>query len=432
MNVFQFFRILWARRMIVVAATLACFAAGVIAAIILPRNYAATSRVMLDINQPDPLDPASASLASSRTYIPTEAQVIMDYRVAARAAENLGWTRDPNQQAAYRDYRDTNADRADVMDFDHWIAQQITKNVTAQQFQNTNFIDITYNARTANDAATMSNAVRQAYVDEATAGKRRDALQASDLVTRQMDEVRTQREAAEQKLTAFQRANNVVLLDNNTDASSARVQALSGVAPAMGGTTMMGGSVVNPNAAQIAAIDARISSEAANLGPNHPLIQELRRQRAALASVPTASGPRSVVNSGPSLDSMVAAETARMLGSRDKVDEAKRMAADVQVLRDQYQTLAQRAAALRQQSTSSDFTIVQMDAATPPTWPEAPKIPLVLAGSFGLGLVLGVLVALVLEFMRRRVRGVDDLTSAAEVPVIGVINAPPKKSMAIA
>ncbi len=430
MNIVQFFRILWARRMIVIVATVACFAAGLLAIAILPRTYAATSRVMLDVNKPDPLAADEISANFARTYIPTEAQVIMDYRVAARAAENLGWTNDPNQQAAYRDYRDANADRADVLDFDHWIAQQITKNVVAQQFQQTNFIDITYEAPSANDAATMANAVRQAYVDEATAGKRRDAVQAAELLGRQMDEVRTQREGAEQKLVAFQRANGIVLLDNNSDAASARLQALANAAPNTGGTTIVGGSVANPNAAGIAAIDAQIANQASQLGPNHPAIQELRRQRAALASAPVGSAPRTV-NSGPSVASAVQAEGARVLAQKDKVEEAKRMAADVQVLRDQYQTMAARAAVLRQQSTASDFTVVPMAAASPPTWPESPKLPLVLIGSFGLGLVIGVLVALILEFLRRRVRGVDDLVSAADVPVIGVINAPPKDSLSI-
>jgi polysaccharide biosynthesis transport protein len=192
-------------------------------------------------------------------------------------------------------------------------------------------------------------------------------------------------------------------------------------APAMGGTTVGGGA--NPNAAAIASLDAKIATESQTLGPNHPEIEDLRKQRAALAATPAAEAPRYV--SGPSHSSLLAEQSAKVLSEQGKVGEAKRLQADVDALIAQYQSMAAREAALRQEMNGNSFSILMLDSASPPDSPTWPKIPLVLIGSFAFGFFAGVLIALIVEFMRRRVRGVEDLVSASNVPVIGVINAPP-------
>ncbi len=421
MSIAQFIRILWARRWIILVSTLACFAAGILVVLFVPRTYEATARVMLDLSKPDPLDAGGVSSAFARSYVPSEAEFIMSYRVGAKVAENLGMTRDPALRAQYDDFAASQADKTQVPSMAVWLGSTIAGNVTASQYLATNVIEIAYKGSSPDDAATMANAVRQAYLDETQSERRDEATQAVAWLDRQMAELGKQREVSQQHLVDYQKANGVFLLNGGTDAASSQLAALAMSAPLAATTTQYGGG--NPNAAQIAALDAKIATESKDLGPNHPVIQDLRAQRAALASAPLPQGPRTI--GGPSHSTLVDAQGAKVLAQQDKVSEAKRLQADVDALTAQYQTMASREAALRQQMNSDSFSIIMLDAATPPKHPVAPQPLLILIGSFGFGLLAGILTALIVEFLRRRVRGVEDLLGSTNVPVIGVIDAPP-------
>jgi capsular polysaccharide biosynthesis protein len=62
-----------------------------------------------------------------------------------------------------------------------------------------------------------------------------------------------------------------------------------------------------------------------------------------------------------------------------------------------------------------------------PVWPNK---PLVMASSIGLGLVLGILLALAVELFARRVRSEDDLEFATGAPVLAVVGQPrPENSL---
>ena len=61
--------------------------------------------------------------------------------------------------------------------------------------------------------------------------------------------------------------------------------------------------------------------------------------------------------------------------------------------------------------------------AVAPEDPVAPNIPLIVMGSFAFGLVFGILTALIVELINRRVRSVEDL-AVAGVPVIGIMTRP--------
>ena len=427
MNLVQFFRILWARRWIIIVSTVACFLAGVLAVLLLPKYYTASARVLLNMTSPDPVSGGDVLGYFAKNYIPSQTKLIGDYGVARRTAQNLGWDKSPSVRAEYADYQASAG--SDAADFDHWLAQRISTNVQANELQNTNIIEISYTSNNPDEAARMANAVRQAYIDEDLAAKRAGATNAAAWFERQMRDVSRQREVAEQRLVAFERANGVTMLSDTSDAESTRLSVLANQTGSFG-STVVGGGGGNPNATQIAALDSKIAAESAALGPNHPTIRDLKLQRAAILAGTSGVVPARVI-SGPSLSAAVSETRNKVLGQRDKVEEAKRLASDVTVLRDQYTKMAVQAVALRQQALRTETAMIPMDNAVPPRTAQFPKVPLILVGSFGLGLGLGLFVALIVELLRRRVRGVEDL-SATEVPIIGVINAPPAGLLALA
>jgi len=415
MSLKQFLRILWVRRWVILTAGLACMLAGVIAVTLLPRRYSAETRLMLSAVATDPVSGEALSLTAARAYMPTQTELIRDYRVTGRVVDRLGWTKSPDLRAEY----DSSGDKR--VDFRRWLAQQVSDSTNAYPIENSNIVVIGYDSDNPEAAARMADAVRDAYVEESLAFKRSSAQQSVEWFDRQTEQLRSQLATAEARKADFERANNIVLLDDGTDADAARLQSLSGSVdtPRMVG----GGGGGSSGNSQLAEIDAKIASASKTLGPNHPAIQDLQRQRAAIAATAGhSSGSSSPVSVGPSISVQVAGARARVLSQRGKVEEARRLWTDVKVLQDQYSKITARASDLRQTADSNDAGITLLGSAVPPTTPSSPKIPQILGGSIVLGLVLGLLIGLISELLNRRVRGFDDLDKLG-VPLVGVINA---------
>lgn len=415
MSIAQFFRILWARRWIILATTLVCFVAAVLVARSFPPRYQASSRVMLNMFKPDPVTGEAISSGFARAYVKTQGELIRDYRIAGKVVDDLDWAQNPQLLAAY-DRRDP----SDQRDLRRWLAQQVMDNTDTKLVDTSNILEIQFTSNSPDQAARIADTVRQAYVDQALSFRRDDAANNADWFRKQAGRIRAELTAAEQRKTAFERANGIVLADNDTDTDSARLNALAGAAPPPAAAqAAVAQAAVSP---QLEAANAAIANAEKVLGPNNPELLAMKRQRDAIVSTVAsvrAAAPAAVA-SGPSITSLYSAQQAKVLAQRGKVAEAQQLSADVRVLRDQYTKTAARAAELQQQGESNETGLELLGSAVVPTSPIFPKWSLVIFGSLGLGFALGLLASLVVELLGRRVRGAEDLTFR-DVPVLGVM-----------
>ena len=435
MSVTQFFRILWARRVMIALALMATMGTAILIAKLLPPRYEAASRVMLDIVKPDPVTGEVIASQFMRAFVATQQELIKDYRTAGGVVDELGWTQVP---ALAQQYQASGAE-AQGIDFRRWLAQRIIDNTGVALIQGSNILEITYTSTNAETAARVADLIRQAYVEQTVASRRGDARENAQWFGRQVGEVRQKLTAAEQAKAAFERQNGVVLSDDLTDPEVQRLQSLA-TAPPPAPVVTPGATITTPtppvaaSAGALAQLDAQITSAGQQLGPNHPQLQQMQRQRAALqaqvnrelAASSAAGQTRTTpptVSGGQSAASLYRQQQAKVLADRGKVDEARRLAQDVAVLREQYQSTAKRFADLSQQAEARETGLTPLGNAVTPRSPEFPKWPLVIFGSLALGLILGVLAALTTELLRRRVRGEEDLALAG-VPVIGSMPRP--------
>ena len=68
-----------------------------------------------------------------------------------------------------------------------------------------------------------------------------------------------------------------------------------------------------------------------------------------------------------------------------------------------------------------------LGVAATPRKPTFPNIPLILGGALALGFAMGILVALLRELFGRRVRGIEDMQSAFDVPLLAVVKPTPPR-----
>jgi polysaccharide biosynthesis transport protein len=425
MSIIQFLRILWARRLIIVAATISCFLGALVVIQLVPPRYEANSRILLNLLRPDPVTGQVIANAAARGYIATQRSLIRDYSVAGQVVDELGWLSDPNLIAQYQSRPAT-----DTRDFRRWVAQRIIDGTSVKVVEGSNILEITFRGPSPRDAQIIADALRKAYIDASLAFRREDAARTAEWYDEQSDKAREALTKAEAEKTAFEKETGIVLQADNTDVDSARLAALAGqsaIPPIV--------TVAPPSSAasmQLAQLDTMIAQASQTLGPNHPELQQMRSQRASVAALAAQEQAAARAQAGAAaasagaMDRAMAAQRARVIAQRDKVERLSQLQAEVDILRDQFNKTTARAAALRQEAAIAETGLTPLGAAVMPQSPVFPNKPLIIFGSVGLGGAMGLLVALLVELFGRRVRGVEDLQGLG-APVLTVIAPPPSR-----
>ncbi len=432
MSILQFLRIVWSGRLIVLVATSCCFVGAIGVILLLPARWEAKSRVLMNLLKPDPVTGQIIAGPASRAYVATQTELIKDYSVAGQVADQLGWLSDP---VLIKQYQSRSKD--DVRDFRRWLAQIVIARTKTQVVQGSNILEITYTATTPDQAARVADALRKAYIDASLAFRRDDANRNAEWFSAQAEKALAALNEADKAKSDYERTNGIVMADDKTDIDSARLRALTGQA----GTSAPAASVTAPVSSaasvQLAQIDAQIAQQSQILGPNHPELQDLRNKRASIAALVAQDQRTQRASAGASasaaaagmgaLDRAVATQKARVLAQSDKIQRLNQLQAEVDLRRDQYNKTASRVAELRQEGAIADVGLQPLGSAVVPQSPSFPNIPLIIVGSLGLGMATGILISLLMEMLRRRVRGVEDLQTFFDIPLLAVIAPPPRE-----
>lgn len=425
MSIIQFLRIIWARRLLIGAAGLASLLGGILVILIVPPRWEATSSVMMGLLKPDPVTGTVIGNAA-RAYVATQKELVTDYSVAGRVADQLGWLSDPQLIAAYE-----RRPKSDQRDYRRWLAQLVIDRTRVDVPDGSNILQITYEGTDPTNAKGVADALRQAYMDASLQFRRDQATKDADWFQTQADQIKTSLDAAAAAEADYERQNGIVMADDKTDLDTARLRALAAAGAPVAAAPIVAAPASSPASIQLAQVDAQIAEASKTLGPNHPELQALKATRAALAQQVAqdqaaaraqASAAAGAASAGAgALERAVQQEKSRVLGESDKLAKLSQLASKVNVLKDAYDKTEARVGDLRQEAAVADTGLTPLGGAVTPTSPAFPKKALIIPGSLALGLATGFLVALLAELMSRRVRGVEDLKDLAEVPLLTVV-----------
>ena len=424
MSILQFLRILLMRRQVVIVALLASILAGVAIIKLVPKQYEAKSRVLLEIIRPDPVTGEVMNSSFARAYTKTQIELIKDYRVAGRAVDKLGWSGSADMAAQYQR---SNSDQP----FRRWLAQIIMEGTDARLIDASNILEISFRGSSPDAAARVANTVREAYEEQTIQFKRQDAQKNARWFKEQTEQLRKQLALAESRKAEFEKANDIVLQDDSIDTDSARLQSLaqaSAAPPMMPMAAAPQAMGPGPAQMQLAQVDAALATASRTLGPNHPDFIALQRQREIAANAAAQERSAAAANaragaptaSGPSVGALFNAQREKVLSQRGKLAEAKQLQNDVAVLRAQLNETQIKGAKEEQEAQSVDAGLTLLGSAAPPDDAAFPKTIPVMLGAVVLGLGLGILLALLFELLNRRVRSPDDIMIEG-VPLIGMI-----------
>jgi uncharacterized protein involved in exopolysaccharide biosynthesis len=423
MSIGQFFGILWAHRLIIVASALICFLIGTVTVFTVQPRYEASSRVMLDEIKPDPVTGQVIASAFMRTYIKTQTEMIKDQQVARQVVRDLNLANDKQFRQAYRSRKD-----GLDLDFEHWAGQLIIKGTSADVIPASNILEITYASKSPERAKQIADGLLKAYVGLTLQTRRETARRNADWYDAQAAKARSILFAAESTKANYERESGIILQDDKVDIDSARLNALAAqnVAPII--STNNGGQT--GTAVQLAQLDAEIADATRTLGPNHPQLLAAKRRREALATQlaqernQAATAASAAMSASTTTSALLQQQKAKVMAQREKVERLRLMQDEIDLRRDQYNKAVTRSAQLRQEADIADAGVTPLSNAITPTSPVFPKKALIMGASPTIGAALGLVLALLLELIGRRVRGADDLSLAAAAPVLAIIHNP--------
>jgi chain length determinant protein EpsF len=437
MNLRQYFFMSRVRWKLALGLMLGTVAIAVPVILTLPKQYTASTSLGVETKSPDPITMLlmPANLASQEEIIKSE-------RVTRGVIQTLGLDRDAQLRS---DWERAAQGRGR---YDDWLAEQLQSRLAViPSRRGDNIITIQIRASTPQQAAAAANAFARHYTEAAIEMKVEPARQYARSVGEQGKRLRAELEAAQARLSAFQREKGIGIRDENLDAETARLAKLAAQLTAVqteaveaksklssGGDLLpevMQNALVQGLRADIVRMEAKLRDAAGNFGPNHPQYRAMQAELAELKArleAETRHVARSVSAAGAisgdkeiGLRAALEAQRRKLLALRAEREQHAVLQRDVESARQAYESAERRFTQTHLESGAMQSNVFVIRPAVEPLDPSFPKLKLYIVASILFGALLGVGTAHALETLDRRVRCVDDVVVLVGLPLLSVI-----------
>jgi chain length determinant protein EpsF len=413
-----------------------------------PRMYTANAAMVVD-TKPDPVSAMMYGGMASPLFMATQVDVIRSDRVANRVVRNLNLA---NNVQVRQQWMDATGGTASI---DAWLAETFQKRMAVTPSPQSSVLTVSYQAPDPQFAAALANAFVQAYLETNLELRVDPAKQYSAFFDSRAKEARERLEAAQARLSKYQKDKGIVATDERLDIENARLAELSSQLVALQAVASESGS--RQAAAQGASADrmqevlnsglvsglrsemlrneANLQQLSERLGENHPQVLEAKANIASLRSKIESETRRVTSGVGVSANinrqrvaevrAALDAQRAKMLTMKGQRDESSVLVRDVETAQRAYDAVVQRynQSSLESQATLSNVNV--LTPATPPIEPSTPPMLKVVLGAVLGGVALGLGAALLLEMLDRRVRTKDDASAAmGGLALLGVMPGP--------
>jgi chain length determinant protein EpsF len=445
MNIKQILLLLKLRWWLVLLLFALIVGASTAVSLVLPKQYTATTTLRLDSK----VDPALAAFfpnAGNPTFVADQANIIASDRVAGRVVKLLGLDNNPQ---AVEQWREATEGRGTL---ESYYGELLLTNLRVNPSPQSSTLIVSFSGKDPKFAAAVANTFSKAYLDYMIEIARQPANEALKVFDDRLRVLRTELQAAQDRLSAFQQKSGVVISNDRLNleqqslasAESALAAAQTAEAEAnsrrsTSGTELSGdvqsSPVVQGLKTQLAAEETRLREISEIYGPRHPQwiqldakVKSLRSQlNSEMARVTGAaeSGVQTAKMRTSELKAQVEQRKRTVLTMQSQRDEASVMLRDLDTAQKAFDAVSQRRAQLQTEILTNQAPASVLSPAVEPLMHSKPNIPKNIALGVVMGLLTGMVAAIAMEFLNRRVRSEDDMLAAEGVPVIGVISAKP-------
>jgi chain length determinant protein EpsF len=452
MTATQIWRVIYARRHMIIALTVTIVAIVAGISLLMPKKYRAELAIVVDIKGSSPLNDAALAPQLVPSYLTTQAQIIESRNVALKVIDELALMRDPELLAKWQ--RGGGAG-----DMHEWLVNVLLDDLDTKTFRDSSIIRISYSHKDPQAAARFANAFAQAYVQTSLELQVDPARRQAQWFGQQVDQLRSDLTAAQTKLSNYQRDHGVLGVDDaRIDVENARMQEISNHLVAVQSTMydaqtrrdqvagndgnrqdqspdLMKDPVLQALKGEVARAEAKVAELSERYDRNHPLYKSAAAEAAALRdkfNTEAANARASLTQSAEiarrqvqEVQSALEDQKNRIIALKRQRDELSVLSRDVESARAAYDAALKQANQTRLESRVDRTNIAVLNPATPPLSAATPRTTLNIAVALVVGLMLSIALALGLELMTRRIRSREELAEAMGLPVLAEICALP-------
>lgn len=444
MNVQQFLLALRGRLWVFLALFAGTVAAAILVTLLLPRTYQATASVLVANRDEQSMTTPGTPLREQVGYMQTQVDVIQSQRVARRVVEDLKLADDPAARSAFQQ----SGAHGSIED---WLAGALLTQVRVDTTQSS-VMQITYTAHDPRFAAKIANAFATAYMEVTLRLRTEPTKEAAAWFDGQLKSLRKDFETAQARLAEFQKEHGIIATDERVDVENARLAELSTQALAAQNATydaqsrasqarantriedlpeVLSNPLIQTLKGQLLTAEAKLQELSTRLGPRHPEyiqqkseVDSLRarlnaEEHKVVASLQSADRQNRM--HADELQKALAAQRAKVIQLRDARAQSLVLIRDVDTAQKAYEAALQRYLVNKVESGAQQTNISILNAATEPTRPSKPKVPLNIALGVIVGLMLGLGAVFLLELVDRRVRSTTDLEAGLDAPLLGTL-----------
>jgi uncharacterized protein involved in exopolysaccharide biosynthesis len=445
-------------KLIALTAGLAVVAALIYLALT-PRTYSAQASLIVDMEQPDPVEGENSRSSNNGAVMTTQADLIRTPRVAAEAAVAAGLDKDPAYIAEWRQETGGNTPYAE------WLKRKLLSSLEVVPGKDTNILIISATADDPEEAARLANGFAKAAVSSRYRLRTEPAKAYAAWLENQMVGARANVLERQKALSDFVRQTGLSQ-GEDLGAQGSQVASISGqlasaeaaaaaarqsaYAEARSRGDAESSSTVQSLRSQVAQKSARLAELEAVFGPDYPDVQRTRAELGTLRSslnselanaqntfassrnAEADAARQAAVATENRLRSLAAREQARLQSLGVNVAQYTTLRNEFMAAQNNYNNLNQRLSTMRLQGAVPQTEVQVLDQASRFLASSLPNRAMTLSLAILAGLVLGTILAIILEFLNPRVRSWGGVERLLGVQVIGRVALPRQGPVALA
>ncbi|HEX8415395.1 MAG TPA: Wzz/FepE/Etk N-terminal domain-containing protein [Sphingomicrobium sp.] len=424
-----------------------------------PRTYTATASLLLDTQAPDPVEQDSNGEGNARSIMATQADLIRSPQVAGQAAQLSGLDKDAAFVAEWQEQTDGRAPYGD------WLKARMLAALTVAPGKDTNILVIHASADSPAEAARIANGFAKASVASQFKLRTEPAKAYAAWLASRMVDSRGKVIEAQRTLSAFVQRTGLAagedLSSEGSQAAEVATQLAAAEARAAGASQSTyaapqsrgdaeRSATVQQIRQQLAERSAKLAELQSVFGPEYPDVKRTQAELSTLqgrlnSEVANATGAFSAARNAESaaerqaalaserrLRALASQQRARVQSMGTNVAQYTTLKNEFDAAQSNYNDLNQRLSKMRLQSAVPLTEVQVLDSATPFLTSSSPDPVLTLTLSVLLGLLLGAITAIVLEYLNPRVRSWGGIERLLGVQVVGRLALPKPAARRIA
>jgi len=447
MNLAQLFEVLIGRWRVIAITVVAMTLLGWAVSSVMPKKYTPSASVLVDARGDDAVkaNGGDRSQNGNQAVIATQVDLIASERVARQVVSKLNLDRDPELRSDWQDETDGKGD------FTSFLAQKLLKRLDVKApNRDSNVITISYTGGNAKSATDIVNAFARGGIDANLELKTEPARQYASWFDVRTRALRADLEAAQGRLTAYQRKNGLVSGAGQLDIENAKLAQLAAQLvqvqaarsesnsrqtlarhDARTSPDVLNSPVIAGLRSAITTAEANLKQMGTTLGDRHPQVLSAREQLAGLKAQ-LESEMQAVARSVTTADTVNAqregearaaleAQKARVLALMNGPNDVSVLQRDVDAAQRALDNATTRQSQSALESQVQQTNVYLLAPAAEPGNPSRPKIALYTACAGALGLLLGIGLALWREARTPLVRSAQDLVAVLDLPLLATL-----------